>query len=85
MLLLSNTVDIYRYSDKMLKHMPKKALKTLEQDLLYSKKKVRTYRNGNDIRAHRTTTNATDPNRADENLIERREKFQDQIKTEISM
>ena len=65
--------------------MPKKALKTLEQDLLYSKKKVRTYRNGNDISAHRTTTNATDANRTDENLIERREKFQDQIKTEISM
>ena len=25
---LSNTVDIYRYSDEILKHMPKKALKT---------------------------------------------------------
>ena len=25
---LSNTVNIYRYSDKMLQHMPKKALKT---------------------------------------------------------
>ena len=25
---LSNTVNLYRYSDKMLQHMPKKALKT---------------------------------------------------------
>ena len=42
---LSNTVNIYRYSDKMLKHMPKKALKTLEKHLLYSKKNVRIYGN----------------------------------------
>ena len=33
---LTNMVDIYRYSDEMLKHMPEKALKTIENDLLYS-------------------------------------------------
>ena len=36
---LTNIVNIYRYSDEMLKHMPEKALKTIENDLLYSKKK----------------------------------------------
>ena len=65
----------------MLKHMPK-ILKTLENHSLYSKKKVRIYGNENDIRAHCTTTNATDPNRTDENLTERIEEFQDQIKNE---
>ena len=37
---LTNTVDIYRYSDEALKHMPEKALKTIENSLLYSKKLV---------------------------------------------
>ena len=30
---LTNTVDIYRYSDEHLKHMPKDASKTIENDL----------------------------------------------------
>ena len=29
--------EIYRYSDSMLKHLPKNALKMIEKDLLYSK------------------------------------------------
>ena len=37
---LTSTVSFYRYSDEMLKHMPKKALKIIENDLLYSKKKL---------------------------------------------
>ena len=32
--------EIYQYSDQMLKHLPSKALKTLEKTLLYSKKPV---------------------------------------------
>ena len=32
--------EIYRYSDEMLKHLPKNALKMIENDLLYSKKRV---------------------------------------------
>ena len=36
----TNTVEIYKYSDAMLKHMPKNALKVIENDLLYSKKKL---------------------------------------------
>ena len=31
----TNTIDVYRYSDE---HMPKDTLKTIENDLLYSKK-----------------------------------------------
>ena len=30
---LSNTVDVYRYFDEHLKRIPKKALKTIENDL----------------------------------------------------
>ena len=33
-LSLANTVDIYQYSDKILNHMPKEALKTIQNDLL---------------------------------------------------
>ena len=32
--------EIFRYSDSMLKHLPKNALKMIERDLLYSKKPV---------------------------------------------
>ena len=35
---LTNTVDIYRYSHEILKYFPENALKTIENDLLYSKK-----------------------------------------------
>ena len=56
---LTNTVDIYRYSDELLKHMPKDTLKTIQNDLLYSKKKVVIYGNDNDRCAHYTTTNVT--------------------------
>ena len=37
----TNTVEIYKYSDALLKHIPKKALAVIENDLLYSKKKVK--------------------------------------------
>ena len=64
-----------------LKHMSKDALKTIENDLLYSRKKVAIYRDDNDMRAHYTTTD-TVSNRTDENLTEKIEKFQDQLKDE---
>ena len=35
----SNTVDIYKYSDAILKHIPTDALKVIKNNLLYSKKK----------------------------------------------
>ena len=34
----TNTVQIYKYSDRLLKHMPKDLLAIIENDLLYSKK-----------------------------------------------
>ena len=37
----SNTVEIYKYSDAILKHLPKDALKVIKNDLLYSKQKVK--------------------------------------------
>ena len=36
----NNTVDIYRCSEKMLKHLPAKLLDTIKETLLYDKKKV---------------------------------------------
>ena len=36
-----NTVEIYKYSDQILKHLPKNSLKLIEKDLLFSKKKVK--------------------------------------------
>ena len=58
--------EIYRYSDSMLKHLPKNALKIIEKDLLYSKKPViipgnedrRSHNNDNE--AFRTNDNFED-------------------------
>ena len=36
----NNVVDIYRYSDIMLKHMPEKALRIFQNTLFCSKKAV---------------------------------------------
>ena len=38
---LSNTVNVYRCFDEHLKHIPKKVLETIENDLLHSKWKVK--------------------------------------------
>ena len=62
--------------------MPKDTLKAIENDLLYSKKKVVVYSTDNDRCAHYTTMNVTAGNRTNENLTERIEKFQDQLKNE---
>ena len=40
---LTNTVSIYRYSDEHLKHMLKDILKTIDNDLLCSKMKVKIF------------------------------------------
>ena len=36
----NNTIAIYRYSEKMLKHLPAKALDTIKETLLYDKTKI---------------------------------------------
>ena len=77
---LTNTVDIYWYCDEILKHTPKDVLKTIQNDLLYTKKKV-VNPDDNDRRTH--YTNASNPtNRTDEDLTDRIAKFQDQLKSE---
>ena len=36
----TTTQEIYQYSDAMLKHLPAKSQKVIENDLLYSKEEV---------------------------------------------
>ena len=79
---LTNTVYIYQYSDKILKRMPKEVLKTLQNNILYSKKQVAIYVTNNDRRAHYTTPTAAEGNRIDENLTDRITKFQGELKNE---
>ena len=77
---LTNTVDIFRYSDELLKHVQKDELKKIQKDLLYSKDKVAIYGNDNDRLARYTRPNAIAGNRTDQNLTDRIANFQDQIK-----
>ena len=59
---------IYRYSNSILKHLPKKALKMIEKDLLYSKKTVIIPVN-EDRRSHNNNNEAF---RTDDNLEDRK-------------
>ena len=61
--------------------MPKDALKMMQNDLLYSKKKVVIPGNNTDRCMHYTNV-ANAANRMDENLTNKITKFQDQLKTE---
>ena len=73
-----NTVEIYKYSDQILKHLPKDSLKLIEKDLLYSKKKVRI--SGNRDRRRKFVAAGGDVNdRTDDNIDDRIEKFHDQL------
>ena len=71
----TNTIDIYKYSDAMVKHLPKKVLKVIENDLLYSKKMLPDREDRRDER----TNDANTDNRADDNIDERIQKFQNQL------
>ena len=55
--------ETYRYSESMLKHLPKNALKMIQDDLWYSKKDV-IYPTGQDQRVHNSNdaTTITDDN-----------------------
>ena len=61
----------------MLKDLPKKALKVIENDFLYSKKKVKLP-DGED-RQDKRTNDAHANNRTDDNIDERIQKFQNQL------
>ena len=76
----TNTVEIYRYSDAILKHIPKDALGVVEKDLLYSKKKVKLP-DGEARRKRHTPQNGDVTERTDDNLDERIKKFSTQLKT----
>ena len=67
--------EVYRYSDAMLLHLPKKALKMIEKDLLYGKKPVIIP--GNEDRRSHTNTDVNMT--ADDNLENRKDRFADQI------
>ena len=75
----TNAVEIYKYSDAMLKHMPKNALKVIENDLLYSREKVKLP-NDKDRRDKRTATGEDADDRTDDNLNQRIRKFKNQLK-----
>ena len=77
----TNTIEIYKYSDAMLKHVPKKALKVIKNDLLYSRKKVKLPA-GEERRDEHTANAENANNRTDDNIDERIQKFQNQLKTD---
>ena len=75
----TNTIPIYRYSDRLLKHMPKDSLAIIENNLLYSKKKVKLPA-GEDKRDTHTAAGEDADNRTDDNIDERIQKFQNRLK-----
>ena len=75
----TNTIPIYRYSDRLLKHMPKDLLAIIENNLLYSKKKVKLPAD-EDKRDTHTAAGEDADNRTDDNIDERIQKFQNQLK-----
>ena len=72
---ISISQEIYQYSYSMLKHLPKNALKLIQNELLYSKKLV-TIAGGSDRRIH---NNDSKVYRTDYNLEDQQDKFGTQI------
>ena len=70
----TNTIPIYRYSDRLLKHVPKDSLAIIENNLLYSKKKVKLPAGENKHGTHTAAGEDAD-NRTDDNIDERIQKF----------
>ena len=78
---LTYTVEIYKYSDVILKHMEGDALKAIQNDLLYSNKRV-SLPTGRAWQKHYTTQNDDAVNRTYESLDERLDKFSNQLQDE---
>ena len=74
-----STYEIYQYSDTILKHIPEKALKKLQNELLYGKKKVSYNKTMIERRKYNSTVLA---DITDDNLDDRLDKFKDQLKNE---
>ena len=75
----TNTIEIYKYSDSILKHIPEKALAVIQNDLLYSKRKVKLPNNKDRCDRH-TAAGENADDRTDSNLDDRITKFQNQLK-----
>ena len=75
---INATLDIYRYSEAILKHLPKDALETFQSELLYSKRRVILTGAVVDRRVHNSANLAQ---RRDENIAKRITKFQNLIKS----
>ena len=69
--------EIYQYSDAMLKHLPEKVLKKLQNGLFYSKRKVSYNKTITERRTYNSTVSA---DITDDNLDDRLDKFKDQLK-----
>ena len=71
--------EVYQYSDSMLKHLPKYALVTIENTLLYSKKAIHYNKTSPDRRVHNDTgetqTDKKRKNATDLNIQEKITKF----------
>ena len=67
--------EVYRYSDAMLKHLPKNAPKMIQKDLLFSKKAVIYPANSN----RRSHNNDDATKRTDDNIEDKEDKFAVQI------
>ena len=74
---INKTLDIYRYSDTILKHLPDDVLATFLEDLLYSKKPVIIKGNANNTIADRRNhiAAAARNSNTDSNLNDRIAKF----------
>ena len=74
-LSINNTIDFYRYSEKMLKHLPAKSLNTIKEMLLYNKETI-IIPGGRD---RRSNTSQTPGDRTVKNLGGRITNFHDFI------
>ena len=74
----TNTLEIYKYSDAILKHIPNNALAVIQNDLLYSRKKVKLPA-GEDRRDQHTAQGEDADNRTDDNIDDRIQKFRTQL------
>ena len=74
---INKTLDIYRYSDAMLKHLPDDVLATFQEELLYSKKSVIIKGNANNTIADRRNhiAAAARNSNTDSNINDRIAKF----------
>lgn len=75
---LDNVIEIYLYSEAMLKHLPEKSLETFQKELLYSNEKVILKNPATDRRENNSDTLA---DRSDSNLNDRITTFRNLIGT----